>query len=113
RLVEELAVHDPTLQRTQRRDAGQEQDRKGGEEMYPVGRLIRHLQPQGEDDGRQAAEGDDEEGGAVRRVGEGIVQPARLATVGKLQESLEQMPLSAPGAAPPETGPDRRQRRPV
>ena len=71
--------------------------------MEPHGGFKAHLRPDGEQHGRDAGETDDEEGGAVGRIGKRVVEPAYLAFRRKRQKSVEQMALSAARAAAADT----------
>ncbi|VVT14726.1 hypothetical protein RHIZ404_210124 [Rhizobium sp. EC-SD404] len=53
-----------------------------------------HFGPHCEQDRGDAAKDDDEEGGTVGRIREGVIQPAHLAARSKLQEAVEEMTLA-------------------
>ena len=113
RLVEVLTVDQPSLDRAQRQETGQKQQRQAGEQMNPESRLVRYLKPDGEQHARKAAEHHDEECRTICRIGKRIIQFANLALWSEGQKSLKNVPHSAAGAPPPQAGPDRREGRPL
>ncbi len=100
-VVDVLGGDQPALQRPQQRQAAADQQRHRGQEVHPHRRLIGQLQPGGEGDHREADDRDDEEGRAVGRVGEAVIQAADLAARRQGQEAAEQMaPAAARASAP-------------
>src|SRR4026207_1436862 len=77
--------------------------------MQPKRRFEFELDDQGAADHEEAGDQDDDPRGAVARTGEGIIEPADLATRPQRQEALKQPAPAAAGAAASEPAADRRE----
>jgi len=98
------------LERPQRREGGDEDERAPERRVHPVRRGKEDL------DGERRARDDEardehgEERGRVRRIGEGEIEPAPAAARRQFQKAGKQLALAAARAIARQAGDDRRRR---
>ncbi len=90
-----LTRDEPTFQRPERRNAGQEDEGQAGDEMHPERRRIRHFDPAGESGTRNTSEAHDEERRTIGGVGEVEVEAAVRARLLQRQEAVENRGFAA------------------
>lgn len=108
-----LTGDEPTLQRPERRNAGQEDEGQAGDEMHPERRRIRHLDPAGESGAWNTSEAHDEERRTIGGVGKGEVEAAVRALFLQCQEAVENRGFAAARAESANTNLHRRKLRPL
>ncbi|MNE53187.1 hypothetical protein D3C80_1478980 [compost metagenome] len=109
--MEILLGHHPALEGPQHAQAHQGQDRQGDDEMHPDRRVDVELEDHETDHADDAHRRHDEEGRAVRRVGEAVVQAAVGAFLADGQIALEQRADAAARAAAAHAGLQRAEGR--
>src|SRR5205085_12587370 len=95
-----LERNENALDRPQRRQARDYDQRQPESRVDPERRLIEHLDDECRKDDDESGNKHGEERRAVGRIGEGIIETAALASWLKREKSVEQPPLSATRTAP-------------
>jgi hypothetical protein len=96
------------LERAQRREPGDEDERPPEHRVYPVRRLIEELNGECGARDDEARDEHGKERGRVRRIGEGEIEAAAAAVRREFQKAGKQFALAAARAAALQSGEDRR-----
>ena len=91
RAVDELRCHQPALDRTEWKDASDDEQRERDEEMHPYRRRDSDLEPDEDKDKREGDEAQREEGGAIVGRREAIIEAAPGAAIDELQPAAKRL----------------------